>query len=199
MFHNTKIRMIESDARFFSPWPTWSTLHTEYKTQERKTRKPPPVLAGTSDRPRRYCLQWFRTETLRCACKWPLGATGQHCPVTAKGQHYERTTLSFGYPALFRRSQKRTFDLWSHDWWEMVTDTHPATSQCSHWWWEMVPAPIQILTPIHRFIDQSICHGWYLRLMLIHLRRENTVNIDDWRQSTCGELRSIVDRRWISR
>jgi len=53
---------------------------------------------------------------------------------------------------------------------------------------------IQISTPIHRFIDRSICHGRYRRSITINLR-ENTVDIDGQSRSTYGELLSNVDRR----
>ena len=50
--------------------------------------------------------------------------------------------------------------------------------------------PSRVSTPIHRFVDRSICHGRYQWLITINLR-ENTVDIDGQSSSTYGRIRSI--------
>ena len=50
------------------------------------------------------------------------------------------------------QSKKRTMNLWSQRWWEIVLNTHPPRSQWSHWWWAMVSTYIQIST---QSIDRS--------------------------------------------
>ena len=65
----------------------------------------------------------------------------------------------------------------------MVPDTHPPRSPWSHRWWGMVPTPIHIPTPIHQFLDRSICHGRYhdRRSMPIHsgkIRSMSTFHAD---------------------
>ena len=86
-FHNTQIRMIDSDSHFCSPGPTSSALHKTTHKKERNTQRQRPrwthsqeclkeelmvpEIDGTSDHLCRNRLQWFRTQTVRCAYSWP--------------------------------------------------------------------------------------------------------------------------------
>ena len=101
---------------------------------------------------------------------------------------YQKNRLT----VFFRKVEKK-------DHWPMVPYVvrngpgHTSTKNSwSHVWWEMVPRPIQILTPIHWFIDpfnqsRSIStvdtdlptgeYGWYWKSMPIHLRR---ITVDRW-------------------
>jgi len=121
-----------------------------------------------------YHLQWFRTETARCAysCRplgfWPLMLT---CTRKVK-----KGPLTYGL---------KGGETWSRTHIHKEFNGYIGSEQWSQ--------HIQIWTPIHWFIDRSICHGRYRQSMMIH-PRENTVDIDCRYRFTNGELRSIVDR-----
>jgi len=195
-----------SVAHFCLPWPPSSVLYKTRHKKENNTQHQRQRWTNSQEclkeelmvqncsvnirffyRPPRWPpasqrFQWFRTETARHEYSWPQVLSLR-----------DPSALTFEPGCAFPRCKK--------DHWPMVPKVvrngpgHPSTKvSWSHGWWKMVPKNIQVSTQIHRFIDRSICHGWYRHRPSIHLRK-NTVNIDLDRQSTYGKIRLIIDSR----
>ena len=85
------------------------------------------------------------------------------------------------------------------DHWPMVPQVmrngpgQPSTKKSwSHACWEMVPTHIQISTPIHRFIDRSICHGRYRHRPSIHPREIQSILASTINSPTKNYGRSLI-------
>ena len=90
-----------------------------------------------------------------------------------------QTLCLLARPRFSEKSGKRTIDLWSHRWWEMVPDTHPPRIHGPMYgeeWSQLLPN-IDTYPPIYQ------------------PGRSVTIDIDGRCRFTYGELRSIFDRR----
>ena len=165
--------MIDSDARFCSPGPISSASHK--RTHKKETNTHRQSVRWTQIR------EYFKEELI-------VGKTFSEYPILGR--------VLPKVPAAFLREvmEKRTIDLWSHKWWEMVPDTH---LQKSHGpmggekWSQQLFKCRYLSTDLS---TQSIDHRRYRRSIRIHLL-ENTVDIGSRCRFTYGELRSIFNGR----
>jgi len=155
--------MIDSDAHFCSPGPTSSAFHTTTHKKGRITH--------------RQRARW--TQNQECFKKDLI--SGAKIAALALPCVTLQTLCLWARPRFPEKSKKRTIDLWSHRWCEMVPDTHPPRSHGPMYgekWSQHLPN-----------IDT------YPPTRIYRPGRSVTVDIDGRCRFTYGELRSIFDRR----